>query len=348
MAFAQLAPRPLSLASMSVAKALVLSCLIHAVVILAVELGYQTGFWKTTFLFAKREQDLDAERIRMLQQMRAMEEEMPLIFVQVDPSQSVPEPPRDAKYYSAVNSRAANPDTQKETEVPKIDGKQDRVPQTMDRALEEPKPAPPAPEPLAPNVAKAEPEPEPEPDPPTPPEPKPEPKPRPGDLALATPSETQAQPRPKPSSQTERPKPPPQRPRRLDQARLQKGIAGERMKQAGGVRRFSLEPSLDVRATPFGSYDALIIAAIQKRWYDLLASRDFAANYSGKVIVEFRLNSNGRVTDMKVTENTVTEILALLCQRAVQDPAPFEPWPADLRRMVNRDYREVRFTFYYN
>lgn len=339
MAFAQLAPRPLSLASMSVAKALALSCLIHAVVILAVELGYQTGFWKTTFLFAKREQELDAERIRMLQQMRAMEEEMPLIFVQVDPSQSVPEPPRDAKYYSAVNSRAANPDTQTETGVPKIDGKQDRVPQTTDRAMEEPKPTPPAPEPLVPNVARAEPEPEPEPEPPKPLEPKPEAKPRPGDLALARPSEKPPEPKPKP---------PPPRPRRLDQARLQKGIAGERMKQPGGVRRFSLEPSLDVRATPFGSYDALIIAAIQKRWYDLLASRDFAANYSGKVIVEFRLNSDGRVTDMKVTENTVTDILALLCQRAVQDPAPFEPWPADLRRMVNKDYREVRFTFYYN
>jgi outer membrane biosynthesis protein TonB len=162
---------------------------------------------------------------------------------------------------------------------------------------------------------------------------------RQGDLALAKPPEK--------TPETPKPKPPP-RPRRLDQARLAKGIAGERMKQPGGVKRFSLEPSLDVKATPFGSYDALIIAAIQKRWYDLLASRDYAANYSGKVIVEFRLNSDGRVTDMKVTENSVTEILALLCQRAVQDPAPFEPWPADLRRMVGRNYREVRFTFYYN
>jgi len=120
------------------------------------------------------------------------------------------------------------------------------------------------------------------------------------------------------------------------------------MKQPGGVKRFALEPSLDVRATPFGAYDAAIIAAIQKRWYDLLGEREFAANYSGKVVLEFRLNSDGRVTEMKVDETNVTELLALLCQRAVQDPAPFAPWPADLRRLVGKEYREVRFTFYYN
>ena len=142
---------------------------------------------------------------------------------------------------------------------------------------------------------------------------------------------------------------PPVRPRTLEAARREKGgIIGDRMKQPGGVKRFALEPSFDVRSTPFGAYDAAIIAAIQNRWYDLLETRDYAAKYSGKVVLEFRLNSDGRVTDMKVSENGVTEILGLLCQRAVQDPAPFAPWPADLKRMVGKEYREVRFTFYYN
>jgi len=149
-------------------------------------------------------------------------------------------------------------------------------------------------------------------------------------------------------AQAERPKAPPPRARRLAEARQKKGIAGEKMKQPGGVRRYALDSSFNVKATPFGAYDAKIIAAIQQRWYDLLEQRDFAASYSGKVILEFRLNSDGRVTDMKVDENDVTEILGLLCQRAVQDPAPFDPWPADLRRLVGKDYREVRFTFYYN
>jgi hypothetical protein len=80
----------------------------------------------------------------------------------------------------------------------------------------------------------------------------------------------------------------------------------------------------------------------------LLDSRDYARDRTGKVVLEFRLNYVGRITDMKVVENTVDELLCLLCQKAVMDPAPFAPWPSDLRRLVGADYREVRFTFYYN
>lgn len=339
MAFAQLNPRSLSLASFPVARAFALSLLIHALLVVTVELGYTAGLWNAT-LFKPR-QELDAETIRALQS-RPLEEEMPLVFVDVDPSQEAAEPPKDAKYYSALNSRAANPDPQVETMAPKIQGTQDRVPQTLERRVE-PEPVPLAP---APKVAEATPE-------PAAPEPEPEVKQRteegPEDLALAkAPDEPREKLKPKPPERMEPPKAAPPRPRRLADARRQKGIAGERMKQTGGVKRFSMEPSLDVKATPFGSYDAKIIAAIQGRWYNLLDSRDFAANYSGRVVLEFRLNSDGRVTAMKVSENGVTEILALLCQRAVQDPAPFEPWPADLRRIVGREYREVRFTFYYN
>src|SRR5437016_35348 len=166
---------------------------------------------------------------------------------------------------------------------------------------------------------------------------------------MAKPSEMSREDAPAPERvERARPTPPP-RLRRLADARREKGmVAGEKMKQQGGVKRFSLEPSFDVRSTPFGAYDAKIIAAIQKRWYDLLDARDFAASYSGKVVLEFRLNSDGRVSDMKMSQNDVTEILGLLCQRAVQDPAPFDPWPSDLRRLVGKEFREVRFTFYYN
>jgi outer membrane biosynthesis protein TonB len=168
-------------------------------------------------------------------------------------------------------------------------------------------------------------------------------------LALAKPSEKPREEGAQPPKEPQPKTTPPPRPRTLADARRQKGlIVGDKMRQQGGARRFALEPSFDVRSTPFGAYDAAIIAAIQMRWYELLESRDFAANYSGKVVLEFRLNSNGYVTDLHVRHNDVTELLALLCQRAVQDPAPFAPWPPDLRRLVGKEFREVRFTFYYN
>jgi hypothetical protein len=105
--------------------------------------------------------------------------------------------------------------------------------------------------------------------------------------------------------------------------------------------------SLDVIATPFGSYDAKIVYAVQERWYKLLEEQRFAGARTGKVVLQFHLNSDGTVSQMKLMENRVDLTLALICQSAIRDPAPFDAWPGDLRRLVGIDYREVMFTFYY-
>jgi hypothetical protein len=46
-------------------------------------------------------------------------------------------------------------------------------------------------------------------------------------------------------------------------------------------------------------------------------------------------------------ENTVGEVLSLICQKAVLDPAPFERWSSDMRRMFG-ETRKIQFAFYYN
>ena len=98
---------------------------------------------------------------------------------------------------------------------------------------------------------------------------------------------------------------------------------------------------------PFiGPSDAAFIAAVQERWYNLLDSTQFAQR-SGKVVVEFRLTYDGRIIEMRVAGNEVGEMLGLLCQRAILDPAPYAPWPADMRRLIGGNYRDVTFTFYY-
>ena len=243
------------------------------------------------------------------------------MFIDVTPAQAVKEAPKDAKYYSALNSKAANPDPQLDSNVPKISGNQTQVPKTEDvpRTKQFPlQPTQPAPKPVTA-------------------EPRPRTDPAPGDLALAKPA-------PKPDNGDAKPAER-ERPRRLADV---PALAGEKMKQDGGVRQRVEMTSVDAKATPFGAYDGLFIAAVQSRWYSLLDSRDFARDRTGKVVVEFRLNYDGRITEMKEVENNVGELLGLLCQKAVLDPAPFDKWPSDLRRMVGADYREVRFTFYYN
>jgi membrane protein involved in colicin uptake len=119
------------------------------------------------------------------------------------------------------------------------------------------------------------------------------------------------------------------------------------MKQEGGMHRQALVPSLDVKATPFGAYDAALVSAVTQRWYDLLDSQQFAMDRNGKVTLQFHLNYDGTVTDMKVAQNTVGDLLGYVCEKAVSDPAPFAKWPSDMRQMVGENYREITFTFYY-
>ena len=135
-----------------------------------------------------------------------------------------------------------------------------------------------------------------------------------------------------------------ERVRTLAAARQQKNLVGQKTLQDGGVKNRG-KISLDVKGSPFGTYDAAFIAAVQQRWYDLLETT--SVQRSGKVVLEFRLNHDGRITAMQMSDNEVGEILGIICQRAVLDPAPFGKWPEDMRRMIGNTHREVTFTFYY-
>jgi hypothetical protein len=123
-------------------------------------------------------------------------------------------------------------------------------------------------------------------------------------------------------------------------------LRGEKMNQEGGVSRRHEMASLDTKATPFGAYDAALIEAISQRWYTLLDERDYASDSRGKVVLQFVLHYDGRVTDMNMSDNNAGEVLGLICQKAVLDPAPFAAWPSDMRRTLG-DVRHIQFTFFY-
>jgi outer membrane biosynthesis protein TonB len=328
-------------ASHPICRAFALSLAFHLIVFGAIETGHRFGWWKHSLLpaafLAKKDRPdshrLDQEKNRLTDVAR----EVPLVFVDIDPAQAVDQPPEQAKYYSSRNTRAANRDNDAEANIPKITGTQEKVPKTVENARSQPAPLQPAPpvetKPEPPRVER-------------PVEPKSASKP--GDLAMAKSSDD---PRTKKES-TEidelRPSPPRVRPRKLDEVKMaQAGAIGEKMKQEGGARRYSVD-GLDVKASPFGSYDAFVVDAIRQCWFRLLDERDFARGVSGKVVLTFRMNSDGSVTQMDVAENEVNELSAIICQRAVQEPAKYPPWPSDMRRLVGAEFREVRFTFHYN
>ena len=240
------------------------------------------------------------------------------------------EPPKEAKYYSDKNSRAANPEPDKITEVPKIDGKQTEVAKTEDVPREKFTPLQPS-RPMAPPQEAQ-------------PEVKPKPAQPPGDLVMAKPAPT---PRVGDGEANEAK---PARPRTIKEAlarQQQSQPPGEKMKQEGGVNRRDIVPSFDTKATAFGAYDAALIEAIRQRWYAMLDERTYASDSRGKVVLQFHLHYNGRITDMTMADNTAGEVLGLICQKAVLDPAPYAAWPSDMRRTLG-DVRNIQFTFYYN
>ncbi len=264
-----------------------------------------------TFLIALNRSLLAEMTTTAMEARMRARQEPPLVYVDVSPEQAAPEPPPETKFYSTQNTLAANPEpVDKDSDIPKIEGREEPVTKTFDTL----RPAP---------VSEPTPPPEPEPEPETKPTPA-----QPGDLALGTPPQ-----------ETRR------RPRTLAEARMQKGLVGPRTRQDGGVRRQGVV-SLNVKSSPFGAYDAALVAAIQKRWYDLLEDTSVPLR-PGRVVVEFTLHYDGRITELKIAEQDVGEILSLYCRKAISDPAPFSPWPKELRQLVGKDYRDVRISFFY-
>jgi outer membrane biosynthesis protein TonB len=248
------------------------------------------------------------------------------MFLDVSPAQAVAEAPKDAKFYSDKNSRAANPDVSLDTTVPKLDGKQTQVVRTEDIPRE--KFVPLQPSPPAPRAPAKPPE----------EEVKAKPKEALGDLAMAKPAPIPK----KDDGKAEQP-----RPRTVEDYLARhpdRRLPSDKMKQEGGVKA-RLQSSLDAVATPFGAYDAAVVEAIRVHWLTLLEERNYSAG--GKVVLQFRLHSDGRISDMNVVENTAGEVLGYVCQKAVLDPAPFGVWPSDMRRLLG-DSRGIQFTFFYN
>ena len=128
-------------------------------------------------------------------------------------------------------------------------------------------------------------------------------------------------------------------------------LAGDKMKEDGGVQRQRLAASFDAIGSPFGEYDARVIAAIEQHWYDLLDSQNFTQDHGGRVVVQFHLNSDGKISDLHIVQSDVGPVLSDLCQAAIREPGPYEAWPQAMYRRIKtesgNDYREVQFTFFY-
>ena len=99
------------------------------------------------------------------------------------------------------------------------------------------------------------------------------------------------------------------------------------------------------------AYDATLIAAVERRWLDLLWHRTYdprqEGHQKGEVTLVWTLHADGSISDLRILKNEVDVALAKLCQSAVRDLAPFAPWPYDLRQK-QKDQREITLSFRYD
>ncbi|MBM3900997.1 MAG: hypothetical protein FJ379_02730 [Verrucomicrobia bacterium] len=294
--------------------------------------------------------------------------EVPLQFVEVDPT-TISDAPDDATFFSTANTRAANPDPKTSPQnKPRLDGKREDSLKTFDTAKPTQK-AQPTPEAESPPdqeaVAerRATPTPKPAGQEPklvekAPPREEVQPGTAPGETLLAKATLKSQELKPLPQTQQtpqkatqpeEQARPQKRRtPKRLAEVMPARGlIVGETMRQEGGVSRMSVESSLDVKASPLGDYHYRMVLAVQQQWYRLLEERRYALERIGKVVVSFDLHSDGSISGIETKQSEVGETLSFLCELSVMQPAPFGRWPADIRRMVGGDVIPVTFTFNY-
>lgn len=311
--------------------AFAISICAHLIAYGGYELGRRLHWWEKDLLPAwlrKATQVLMMERKQPKPAITAAQQQIPLLFVEVDPSTVTSDAPAHATHYSSQNTKAANPDAHLDMDVPKIAGTQTHVQKTESTPRSKAMPLQPAPKEeqaeskpqggqKVGDLAMAK------------PVPKPADNPKEGDKDAAAAVETH------------------KRPRTLAEAKARQMIPGEMMKQEGGVRRERVASSLDAIGTPFGEYDREVINAITSHWYALLDEGGPVMDHPGEVMLQFRLHYDGRVTDMKVIKTTVNELMTYQCQRAIIDPAPYKPWPIEMRRLMEDDSRELLFTFFF-
>jgi len=105
-------------------------------------------------------------------------------------------------------------------------------------------------------------------------------------------------------------------------------------------------PGVSPKDALFREYDAKMIGRIQKRWLELTPLIQMRG--VGHVVADFTLKPDGQVTDIRVRPTRLLGFAVEICKQAILDCAPFDPWPAEMRRLIGETGREVTFTFNYS
>jgi hypothetical protein len=156
------------------------------------------------------------------------------------------------------------------------------------------------------------------------PQPMVEPMPQEGDGAGGSP-EAKAQPRPRPRLAPEL-------------------ITGPLMRSEGSARRRG-SLSIDATFSEFGEYEQQFYAAIQTGWYQEIEFFQ-PIDTATRVVIQFTLHADGRVTDVKTVQSTASKVATFICETAISKRSPFRPWTKEMVQVFGQE-RTLNVAFYY-
>lgn len=316
--------------------AVIISLLLHVLVYSLWRVGQAQGWWQAVVM-PRWMQSISKALLPAIPKNHPVDDVSPtqLTFVDVDPALATPTPPKKPMFQGAQNTVAANREIKVLSPLPNIDGHQEKFLKTTDDGKSQPTPKPVPAAPAQPQTAPAQ------------PQSVPKQTYLPGDLAMVRPSD-KAQEGKRDADVADQAQPQPiqeyHRPRTLAEAQARNGITGPQTHHIGGARNVTTDVSLDVQGTPLGDYLARMVDAVRSHWYQLLENQ--SADIPGQVVLHFRLLPDGRIANMSVVRNDVSDFLKMMCERAVLDPK-FPKWPREMRLDLPNDYYDITFTFYY-
>ena len=109
-------------------------------------------------------------------------------------------------------------------------------------------------------------------------------------------------------------------------------ISSARMKHTQNAPRKG-KMAIECRLHPFGIYVQKMLKSIEQQWLLLLST---SYGYIRKMptpqtfVYRFELNSNGKITDLKLDNHPLEELLAELCRQAIASRAPFGEWSKEM------------------
>ncbi|MCH2156559.1 MAG: hypothetical protein MK080_11210 [Opitutales bacterium] len=105
--------------------------------------------------------------------------------------------------------------------------------------------------------------------------------------------------------------------------------------------------AVDAEFSAFGEYTAQFLNYISTSWHRTLRGMQMRVGDSGtRVMIQFELNSDGSIADMKTLEYTSSRLMMNVCRDAIQSRAPYDPWPQDMIELFG-DSRTMTITFHY-